>query len=233
MLAFTVLPLFSQTAEENYSEAVKQDTTTKDGIKKAISFLTKAIEEKPDYTEALLLRSKLYQSQQQYTNEITDITSLIKIDSIHAAYYKLRAHAYVLQKNPENAISDYSTAYKLDTSMIECIYLRGTIYLENFIDEKAQLAINDFTFCITHSFISLKALSYVGRGRVYAVQEDYDKSIADYNTAIKINPFCKDAYLYRGILKLGANEDGCNDLLTYRQQNGYNAQYYLEKYCSK
>lgn len=233
IFAFVALQLFSQTAEEYYLEANKLDTATKDGAKEAITLLTKALDEKPLYTDALLFRFKLYQSQEMYKEEIADITSLIKIDSTSAGYYKMRANAYSLKKDPENAIADYTKAYSIDTSMIECIYERGNVYVEFFIDKKAKLAIDDFTYCIAHSSISIKALSYVGRGRVYAEQEDYDKSISDYNTALKVNPFCKEAFLYRGILKISANENGCYDLLTYRQMYGYKAQKYLDKYCPK
>jgi tetratricopeptide (TPR) repeat protein len=232
-ICIAALPVFSQTAEEYYSQAEKLDTATKDDAKKAIALLSKAIDASPSYTDALLFRSELYRRQGMYKEEISDLTSLIKSDSTYAGYYKKRAKAYLLRKEAEKAIADYTKAYNIDTSMIECIYERGKIYEDFFVDKKAQLAFDDFNFCIAQASINIKSLSYVGRGRVYENQEEFDKAMTDYNTAIKINPFCKEAFLYRGILKLSLNQDGCYDLLKYREMYGDNAQEYLDKYCYK
>lgn len=233
LLIITALPVFSQTAEEYYSQADKLDTTTKDGAKKAIALLTKAIDANPSYANALLFRSEIYRRQGLYKEEIADLSSLIKLDSTYAGYYKKRAKAYLLKNEAEKAISDYTTAFNIDTSMIECIYERGKIYAESFVGKKEQLAISDFNYCISQSSVNIKSLSYVGRGRVYENLEEFDKAMTDYNTAIKVNPFCKEAFLYRGILKLSLNQEGCYDLLKYREMYGDNAQDYLDKYCYK
>lgn len=233
LLFITALPVFSQTADEYYNQASALDYTLKDNAKKAISLLTKAFETDPSYKAALELRAEIYELQGMYKEEISDLTTLIKTDSTYAGYYKKRAKAYFLKKETENAIVDYTKAFNIDTSMIECIYERGKIYGEFFVSKKAQLAIDDFTFCITHGSINIKSLSYVGRGRVYENQENFDKAMTDYNTAVKINPFCKEVYLYRGILKLALKQEGCYDLLKYREMYGDNAQDYLDKYCYK
>ncbi|MFH0867204.1 MAG: tetratricopeptide repeat protein [Bacteroidota bacterium] len=233
LLFIAALPVFSQTAEEYYNQADALDYSSKDDAKKAISLLTKAIDARPDYKDALLLRAEIYELQGMYKEEISDFTTLIKTDSTYAGYYKSRAKAYLLKNETEKAISDYTKAHNIDTSMTECIYERGKIYGDFFVSKKAQLAIDDFTFCIAQGSISIKSLSYVGRGRVYENQEDFDKAMTDYNTAVKVNPFCKEAFLYRGILKLSLNQDGCYDLLKYREMYGDNAQDYLDKYCYK
>jgi tetratricopeptide (TPR) repeat protein len=232
-LFIAALRVFSQTAEEYYSQASALDYTIKDDAKKAISLLTKAVASDPFYKAALELRAQIYELQEMYKEEISDLTLLIKSDSTYAGYYKKRAKAYLLKKEQEKAIADYTKAYSIDTSMIECIYERGKIYEEYFVDKKAQLAFDDFNFCIAQASINIKSLSYVGRGRVYENQEEFDKAMSDYNTAIKVNPFCKEAFLYRGILKLSLNQDGCYDLLKYREMYGDNAQEYLDKYCYK
>jgi tetratricopeptide (TPR) repeat protein len=233
LLLIAVLPVFSQTAEEYFNQADSLDYSTKEDAKKAISLLAKAIVIRPEYKDALLLRAKIYESQKMYKEEISDFTSLIKTDSTYADYYKSRAKAYLLKNEAEKAVEDYTRAYSIDTSKTECIYERGKIYMEFFVSKKSQLALDDFTFCIAHGSINIKSLSFVGRGRVYENLEEFDKAMTEYNTAIKVNPFCKEAFLYRGILKLNLNEEGCYDLLKYREIDGPNAQDYLNKYCYK
>lgn len=230
---FASIMLYSQSAEELYGQAEAMDHSKKEDAKKAITLLTKAVEQDPSYKLALELRASIYELQGMYKEEITDLTTLITMDSTYAGYYKTRANAYKLKSELEKAISDYTKAYALDTSMIECIYQRGKIYGDYFSSKKYQKALDDFDFCISHATISVKADAYVGRGRVYENQEEFEKAISDYNTALKVNPLCKEAYLYRGILKLALNQDGCYDLLKYREIGGADAQDYLNKYCYK
>jgi tetratricopeptide (TPR) repeat protein len=227
------LKLFSQTAEEYYTQAEALDYSVKDDAKKAIALLTKAIAADPAYIKAIILRAEIYDGQALYKEEISDLTTLIKTDTAYAGYYKKRAHAYLLKGEAAKAISDYTEAYSIDTSMIECVYERGKIYGEIFYEKQSQSALFDFNLCIEKGSISIKALSYVGRGRVYENKEEFEKAMADYNTAVNVNPFCKDAFLYRGLLKLSLNQDGCNDILKYREMGGPNAQDYMDKYCYK
>jgi tetratricopeptide (TPR) repeat protein len=195
--------------------------------------LDKAISLDPAYEDALDLRAELYEKQASYKEEIADLTTLIKIDSVNAEYFKKRAAAYVLKNEPDKAISDYSYAFSLDTSMVDCILERGKIYGEVFLEKKSQQAIADFTYCINHGSVTIKSQAYVGRGRVYENLEKFDKAMADYNAATNVNPLNKDSYLYRGILKISLNQDGCHDLLKYRDMSGPGAQDYLNKYCAK
>ncbi|HNW97194.1 MAG TPA: hypothetical protein PKK00_02135 [Bacteroidales bacterium] len=225
--------IYSQTAEEYYTQAKETDYTEKGNAKKAISFLNKAIESNPNYKEALVLRAKIYEWQGSYDNEIKDISTLIKSDSLKPEYYKLRAIAYALKTEAEKAIDDYTKAYNLDTSMIDCIYERGMIYYNSYKGKKDQLALADFNFCINYASLNYKSLAYIGRGKLFENQGDLVNAINEYNTAIKINPLCKEAYLARGILKISQNQEGCYDLLKYRDLNGPNAQEYLNNYCYK
>lgn len=225
--------MFAQTAEEYYKQALDLDYSKKDEVKKAFAFLQKAIALNPEYEDAIDLRAELYDKQESYKEEIIDLTSLIKLDSANAQYFKKRAAAYVRKNEPEKSITDYSTAFNLDTSLIDCIYERGKIYGEFFVEKKSQQAIADFTYCINHGSVTLKSQAYVARGRLYENLEKFDKALADYNAATNVNPLNPDTYLYRGILKISLNQDGCRDLMKYRDINGPDAVEYLKKYCAK
>jgi tetratricopeptide (TPR) repeat protein len=228
------ISLFSQTSEDYYNQAKDIDPQSKAEVKKAIDLVNKSLDLDPKYKKALILRAKLYDVSANYKGEITDLSLLIQIDSSAATtYYKARAKAYVMKKDPESAISDYNTAFKKDTSLTECIYERGKIYIELYSGRKSDLAMNDFNYCIAHGSITIKSQAFVGRGRIYEGLEKTDKAMNDYNTAMKINPMNVDVYLYRGLLKVGLGQDGCYDLLKYRQMDGPGAQDYLSRFCQK
>jgi tetratricopeptide (TPR) repeat protein len=223
----------SQTAEDLYKQANEITGTSKDELKQKVSLLTQAISIEKNYTDAFLLRAKTYEDQKAYKESVADYTSLILKDSSKALFYKLRAKAFALKGEPEKAIGDYSSAYKKDTSFIDCIYERGNLYNEFFAEKQAQKAIDDFNFCIKNGSVNVKSKAYVGRGRVMENSEQFDKALTDYNTALKVNPLNAEAYLYRGLAKIALNQDGCYDLVKYRDMNGNGAQDYLNRYCTK
>ena len=249
-LIFISLSASTQTAEDYYNQAKEIYIKDKAEAKNAIIILSKAIDickqakeiyskdkagEIIDsiYKEALLLRAEIYENTTSYKEEIADLTTLIQLDISNAIYYKKRAMAYYLKKEADKSIEDYSKAFELDTSMIECVYERAIIYTEYYFEKKSKQAINDFDFCIKHGSINIKSLSYFKRGFLYENMGEYDKSLADYNTALKINPLNTEVYLYRGLLKINMNQNGCYDLLKYRDMNGADAQEYMKKFCYK
>lgn len=233
LFLFFALMSKAQNVEDYYSEAQEIDFTKGDNAKKAISLLNNIIEKDSNFTKAILLRAKIYEWQGFYDKEITDLSLLIEKDSLESTYYMLRAKAFVLKKDAKKAIDDFTKAFRIDTTMIECIYERGLVYTNLFKGKKDKEALIDFNYCINQSSINYKSLAYVGRGTLYEIKGDFTNALNEYNTAIKINPLLKEAYLSRGILKINLNQDGCNDLLKYRDLNGLNAQEYLNKYCYK
>lgn len=227
------LSLFSQTSDDYYNQAKQIDIKSKTEIKQAIDLLNKAIGIDSKNKNALILRAKLFDDISNYKGEINDLTSLIQIDSNNTSFYKNRAKAYKMKNDPEDAIIDYTKAFKEDTTSYECIYERGKIYLELFLEKKSEQAISDFNYCIAHASITIKSLAYLGRGRVFEGLGKINKAMDDYNTAMKINPLNKEVFLYRGLLKLSLNQDGCYDLQKYREVGGEGAQDYISKYCQK
>ena len=233
LFLFFALMSKAQNVEDYYSEAQEIDFTKGDNAKKAISLLNNIIEKDSNFTKAILLRAKIYEWQGLYDKEITDLSLLIENDSLESTYYMLRAKAFVLKKDAKKAIEDFTKAFRIDTTMVECIYERGLVYTNLFKGKKDKEALSDFNYSINKSSINYKSLAYVGKGKLYEINGDFTNALNEYNTAIKINPLLKEAYLSRGILKINLNNDGCNDLLKYRDLNGLNAQEYLNKYCYK
>ena len=225
--------LFSQTSEDYYNQAKSIDLKSNTEKIQAIKLLNKALSIDQKNTNALIFRAKLFDDITNYKGEISDLTSLIQIDSNNASFYKTRARAYLMKNDPEDAINDYSKAFKKDTTSYECIYERGRIYLESFLEKKSEQAISDFNYCISHASVTIKSLAYLGRGRVFEGLGKNNKALDDYNTAMKINPLNSEVFLYRGLLKLSINQDGCYDLLKYRDVGGEGAQDYISKYCQK
>lgn len=232
-LALWSVNLFSQTAQELYAQAKDINCETKSGVKQALELLDKALKLDPKYTDALILRVKIFHQKGSYKDEIADLSTLINTDTANTTYYISRAEAYVLNKDYEDAINDYSEIFRMDTSRVDCIYQRGIIYLEHFMPKEKEKASADLKYCSIHGSVQIRSMSYLAIGRIYESQASFDKALAEYNTALKINPLNKDVYLYRGILKFNMSQDGCYDLLKYRDMGGENAQDFLSKYCMK
>lgn len=224
---------YSQTATDYYAQAKEISCETKSEIKQALELLDKALQLNSNYTDALVLRAQIFLKKESYKEEIADLTKLIQLDTVNTGYYITRAEAYTLKKDYESAINDYTTVFKIDTSKVECIYKRGMLYLEHFLPKETEKAMADFNFCSVHGSVQIRSMAYLARGRIYESQTSFDKAMNEYNTALKINPLNKDVYLYRGILKIGQAQDGCYDILKYRDMGGENAQEYLSRYCMK
>jgi tetratricopeptide (TPR) repeat protein len=232
-LIFYISTGFGQTAEDLYKQADGITGTSKNDLKQKTTLLTQAITLKSNFKEAFLLRAKTYEDQKAYKEAIADYSTLIALDSANALYFKYRAKTYRLKGEPEQAIADYTTAFNKDTSLIDCIYERGNLYNDFFVEKQAQKAIDDFNLCIKNGSLNIKSMAYVGRGHVQENLKQFDKALIDYNTALKVNPLNAEAYLYRGLIKMELNQDGCYDLLKYRDMNGIGAQDYLNRYCTK
>lgn len=70
-----------------------------------------------------------------------------------------------------------------------------------------------FLFSLTFTGYSQTAKEYYNRGLAKEELKDYSDAIADYSTAIEIDPKYAITYYFRGLakLKLGQKDSGCLD----------------------
>jgi len=106
-----------------------------------------------------------------------------------AAEWYAKGKEYQNNSDYTNAINAYSEAIKLDEYFAAAYFWRGLAYEQRYPYDW-ELAISDFTTSIKYNYNL--AYSYNNRGYAYAdkyyEKHDYNKALADYNEAIKIDP---------------------------------------------
>ena len=92
----------------------------------------------------------------------------------------------------------------------EDYYNKAYDYAEN---EQYQLAIDNYTKCLKlETDDAKKADAYYNRGTVYGMGlENYTAAIADFTSAIRIDPDYADAYRNRGLSKAKSGQSSCSD----------------------
>ncbi len=96
--------------------------------------------------------------------------------------YQYRGLCYQGMGNYPRAIEDFTNAVRIAASF-ENYVNRGNTY---FLDNNLSSAMIDFTDAIRVNANEVEG--YIGRSRVYTVQQEYAKAIADLNIASGINP---------------------------------------------
>jgi tetratricopeptide (TPR) repeat protein len=91
------------------------------------------------------------------------------------------------QEDYDGVIRELSEAIRLDPQIAEAYAYRARAYVGDNNDQ----ALSDANMAIQLN--SQLAMGYFARGNVYINKEDYDRAIADYNEAIRLDP--KDAYI--------------------------------------
>jgi tetratricopeptide (TPR) repeat protein len=158
-----------------------------------INLLNRAIELKPDYAWAYIIRGRAYVALKEYQRAIEDYTWVILKLKI-AAVYSNRGVAYHALKEYQQAIEDFTRAIKLDPKIAVAYTNRGRAY---YYLEEYQQAIEDFTRAI--KIDPKNATAYFNRGLAYDALKEYQQAIEDYSRAIELDPNYATAYFNRGL----------------------------------
>ncbi len=111
------------------------------------------------------------------------------------AYYD-RAIAQPEKHKEEEALPDFNQAIRLNPEASEPYMLRARIY-----DDMGQVgrAVADYTQALQGNLEdSRRALALLFRGLDFRQQEEFDKAIADFSEAIRMDPLYEEAYYRRG-----------------------------------
>ena len=163
-------------------------------IDAALEAHSKAIELKPDYTDAYIYRARIYSEQGAYEQAIADYTKAIELDPPNLTLpYMERARTYYEQGAYEQAFADYDKVIELSPGYKWAYYNRGNAYADMGNPEQAIL---DYSQAIELD----PDISdfYFKRGLAYAYANDLEHAIADYTKAIGIAPNDAMAYNNRG-----------------------------------
>ena len=150
----------------------------------ALMIYNKAIELYPNDPVCYMYRGFLYSNYlSKFDNALYDFNQSLKIDSLYRSSYNHRADVYFSLEDYQSALNDYTKAINLQEDNPVRYIDRAECYvkLEDF--NNAQ---SDYTSAI--DLDSDNPLYLNNRADFYRVnKEDYDLSLADYATAIKIS----------------------------------------------
>lgn len=155
----------------------------------AINDLNKAIEIKPDYSEAYGKRGLIYYYAKNYPNAIKDFNHAIEIDPTNAQNYIYRSLYWnQVAKDNSRALADLNKAIELEPNNAHCYINRATFYeldLKNY-----GRAIDDFNKAI--ELEPNNPYAYAARARFYSSSlidsalRDYTRAAEDYTRAIEL-----------------------------------------------
>lgn len=147
---------------------------------------------RPDDAAAFELRGDAWAGLKNFEKALDDYDAAIRLTPTVGRLYARRAAAFERLRNFRMAVRDYSEALRLDRSVARLID-RAAAFKKV---RRTDLALDDLTEAIALAPDS--AALYRTRGEVYARNNAYDRAIADYNAAIRLDPVAI-SFLDRGM----------------------------------
>jgi tetratricopeptide (TPR) repeat protein len=166
----------------------------KDQYDKAIENYTRAIQLDPKEAVYHTNRGQAYSSKGDWNQAIGNYDEAVRLNVDYALPRLKRGHAYFQLKNYSQAVADYDATLKLTPLDPKVHNFLGNALVPQ---KKFQEAFNAYTEALKLGHPE-PAIVLDNRGDVFFHVKNYDKAIADYSAAIKINPRYATAYFDRG-----------------------------------
>lgn len=152
----------------------------------------------PKDAGSLMKCADAYHRVKQYDREIEQLDQAVPLasEADRVEIYFLRAIAYVDKHEVHPAIRDLDRALVLCPKKAIIFVARGNIrlFMKNY-----DLAIADFGAAIA---LERDSLAFYGRGRAYALKNDYVGALGDLNESLAIKPDDADVLTYRGAVRV-------------------------------
>ncbi|MCH7605851.1 MAG: tetratricopeptide repeat protein [Chloroflexi bacterium] len=198
------------------NEGTSGESARESSLAQAVAELTKAIEiqkekQADDYSQAYFQRALLYQMMGKSEEAIRDADKVVELNPGEALSYDLRGAIYELKLGDhDRAIQDLSKAIELESgnSLGSAYYHRAQAYRNSTQTGRLENAIKDYDVVIERNLKFGVGSVYVKRGAVYAELRQWDKAIADFESAILDNPAgAVEAYRVRAVVYTRQNKD--------------------------
>ena len=166
----------------------------------------------PDYVNAYYNRGNAYASQREWAQAIANYDQVVQLAPEYVNAYYNRGNSYAAQEEWAHAIEDYNQVIQLDPSYVYAHYNRGNAYAAQgdweqataSYDQAIQLSPDDanlnnllcrayglhlqpeiaLPYCNQAIKLDPEPLYFDARGLVYALLNDYDAAIADFQMLI-------------------------------------------------
>jgi len=155
---------------------------------KALADHDSAIELEPENAYNYYYRAWLYYEQKEYNQSIVDFTRATELDPDDADNWRMLGYVYHLGiKDYEKALGCYEKSLEVDSANVNSINSKAKIYVEQ---KKYDLAIKEFERGIALKEIDPEGAAYCYRNRAeqYERLREFDKALADYDSAIELEP---------------------------------------------
>jgi tetratricopeptide (TPR) repeat protein len=147
----------------------------------ALADINVALDVKPGDPVALIVRGEIEVARKDYAKAETDLSASLSVGANDDATY-WRAVARAALGNHQGAEDDYDVLLTHDPKNWSALQGRA---IERTQLKNYQGAIDDMTAALA---LKPTAPSYNNRGRIYAFLGDLDKAIADYDSALALDP---------------------------------------------
>jgi tetratricopeptide (TPR) repeat protein len=149
----------------------------------AIKDFSSAIVLNPMFSDAFLNRGRAYSEKSMPEEAMNDFNQAIKADSDHANMPFVDRAAPAIQED-EESLADKDAAESLNQ--------QG---LANMEKELYDEAIKNFSQAIDMQ--TTFADAYINRGKIYTLQNNLNKALADFNQAVMFDPLNAEVYYWR------------------------------------
>jgi tetratricopeptide (TPR) repeat protein len=204
LLILLALPLTAagqsrRSAEQDWRDCRARDIATV--IRGCTALIERKGTKRASLAEARLLRGKALAKRGRTREAIADFNEVIDDQPRNARAHLERGVAYWIAADTKRARADMDAAIRLKPDAM-ALATRGW-FLK---DDDAKAANADFDKAITLANRATNAggaglaEAYHARGDALAGKESYDRSISDFDRAIRLQPDYDEAYLNRGIV---------------------------------
>jgi len=164
-----------------YTDRAEAYRFKKDYVR-ALEDINKSIQLDPNNIWSFIRRGSIYKDQKNYDRAMEDFNQAIRLDGNFADGYANRANTYREMKNYNRALEDFNKAIQLNPNVSWVYSARGDLY--NFDMKNYDPAIENYNIAIRLD--PNNKFSYAGRGNAYLSKRDYDRAIADFETAQRL-----------------------------------------------
>jgi tetratricopeptide (TPR) repeat protein len=159
----------------------------------AVADFTSALNQSPEFVDALKNRGIARHKQGDYPSAIADFNRALRLDPKSPDLYNARGSALVSREQYDRAIIDFGKAISLDREYVNAYVNRGLVF---YFTRQINRAIADFDMVV--SLAAKNPLGYLNRAAARMDKGDFKGAVADYDEAIHLDPKNPSAYTRRG-----------------------------------
>ena len=187
-----------------------------------------------DYKLSFDLQDKcyIYLDNNMFSEALKAINKAIKINNGNADFFLMRARVHDKMKNYNAATNDIQTALDLAPKQSDMYWVAANVL---FKMGRFNEAANNYTRAIQYDNENMIELhnAYYNRGSCLLKMKKYQEAVADFNSAIEIEPAFTGAYHNRGVVlkNLRKYNSACNDFKKAQELGSYISGKYIAQVC--